>query len=171
MFSVCAFATCSPYVCFLAKQFFFNMAALENKFCASYRNGNQTHAVLNKMKTHLLFKQEPEKPTMHFDVGSPTPEVTRAFEGVVEITPTPTFPTEVGPTTYPGSPSYSSGPVSGTGTNADHTSSSTHVSSCLGTPYCKVVSGTLIGFSPLAFPFLVHFHSLIPPFIHYQNTT
>lgn len=91
----------------------------------------------------VLIKQEPEKPTMHFDVGSPTPEVTRAFEGVVEITPTPTFPTEVGPTTFPGSPagSPSSGPasasvsVSGTGTNADHTSPSTHVSPGLGTPF------------------------------------
>lgn len=75
--------------------------------------------------------QDPEKPTIHFGAGSPAPEVTRAFDGV-EITPSPSFPTEVEPTTYPnpssaGSPSYSPG-LGSPSTNVDHT---THVSSCL----------------------------------------
>ncbi|KAJ1524398.1 hypothetical protein ONE63_010898 [Megalurothrips usitatus] len=71
---------------------------------------------------------EPEKPTMHFGVGSPTPEITRAFDGV-EVTPTPAFPTEVEPTTYPspsssaGSPSYNPSP----GTASYTESSSSHV--------------------------------------------
>lgn len=68
---------------------------------------------------------DPERPTVHFGVGSPTPEVTRAFVDGVEITPTPSFPTEVEPTTYPspssaGSPSYSPD-LGSSSTNLDHT--------------------------------------------------
>ncbi|XP_052126502.1 dystroglycan 1 [Frankliniella occidentalis] len=86
---------------------------------------------------------EPERPTIHFGIGSPTPEITRVYEGL-EVTPTPVFPTDVEPTTYPspssaGSPSYS--PSSGTG-NMDQ--SSTHVTE----PMIDGTSGSSTSSSP-----------------------